>query len=145
MNDPLLSGALAIILAGCAVPPQDATSAGEPRLPPVSPNRPTFSDGTSLVPVGHAQLETGYTFTRREQNGSDGDRSNVAEVTARYRVSEAVEARLLWGGYAWSSTDSGTPMASQASKGPRSQLKPQRMARSMLTMSSAISPRRRAE
>lgn len=79
----------------------------EVALPPISPNRPTFSDGTSLIPVGHAQLETGYTFTRRNEADTDTERNILGELTARYRVSESVEARVLWGGYAWSSTDQG--------------------------------------
>ncbi len=94
---------LAPLLGAC----QATSGSPDAALPPISPNRPTFSDGTSLIPVGHAQIEIGYTFTQRSQGGTDSDRNNLGELTARYRVSESVEARLLWGGYSWSSVDQG--------------------------------------
>lgn len=83
------------------------TAAGrqDGELPPISPNRPTFSDSPGLIPVGHVQLETGYTVAARD----DGDttRHNGPEVVVRYRVSDTVEARLLWGGHAWGESDTG--------------------------------------
>lgn len=88
--------------ASCTVTPTDEQ--GQPLS--IFPNRPTFSDGTSLVPHGHLQIETGYTFTHRH-DGADIDRHNVPEVLARYRVFDSLEARLLWGGYAWSDSESG--------------------------------------
>lgn len=94
-----------LLLAGCA------TTAGgqgnDGALPPISPNRPTFSDGTSLVPVGHVQMETGWTFARRTQAGTGTERHSVPEVVGRFRASESLEVRLLWGGYAWSESDDG--------------------------------------
>lgn len=91
--------------ASCALQTQGEGQRTE--LPPISPNRPTFSDGTTLIPLGHAQLETGYTFTDRKQDGVETQRQNAPEVTARYRVLDTLEARVLWGGYAWSETDAG--------------------------------------
>jgi hypothetical protein len=99
----------ALALAACATGPGTGT-VQEPaasELPPISPNRPTFSDGTSLVPLGHAQIETGYTFTQRDDPGVEATRHNAPEVVARYRLLETLEARLLWGGYAWGETESG--------------------------------------
>lgn len=90
---------LATAFAACAV--QDGGNrpgAAVAELPPISPNRPTFSDGTSLVPVGHVQLETGYTYTKRTQAGVDSERHNVPEVVLRARVSGTVEARAIWNG-----------------------------------------------
>lgn len=92
------------VLSACAAvdaPPQTGT----PTLPPISPNRPTFSDGTSLVPVGHAQLETGWTYTGRAQSGIDSERHNLPEVVLRARVSETIEARAIWNGIAFSDVD----------------------------------------
>ncbi len=102
-----LAGSVALATAGCAVQAGTGQGGAQDDLPPISPNRPTFSDGTSLVPVGHAQLETGVTFAQRSQAGTDTERTNAPEVTARYRISDAVEARLLWSGHAWSATDAG--------------------------------------
>lgn len=93
-----------ILIAACTAPPH-ATSQQDSELPPISPNRPTFSDSPGLIPVGHAQLETGYTFTRRDDPGAEGTRNAVPEVDLRYRALASAELRLLWGGYAWSETD----------------------------------------
>ncbi len=104
----LLAVVMAMHATGCALPPKAAGQ--EPAAaerPPIAPNRPTFSDSTSLVPVGHTQIETGITFARRTQAATETERTNGPEVAARYRVSEAVEARVTWGGQAWSSVDQG--------------------------------------
>ncbi|MCC6673154.1 MAG: transporter [Planctomycetes bacterium] len=100
--------AVALALSGCMVGPgaRERAQAQAAELPPISPNRPTFSDGTTLVPVGHAQLETGYTFTKRSEGGVKTERHNAPEVTARYRALEALELRILWAGQAWSETES---------------------------------------
>ena len=104
----VLGAAVAMAAAGCALPPKSAGQAPSAvELPPISPNRPTFSDGTSLVPVGHTQIETGVTFAQRTQAGVDTARTNVPEVVARYRVSDVVEVRALWGGQTWSTVDQG--------------------------------------
>ncbi|MBL8751158.1 MAG: transporter [Planctomycetes bacterium] len=78
---------------------------GTPAPSPISPNRPTFSDGTSLVPTGHVQLETGWTLTRRSAGGVTTERHSAPEVVVRARVSDTIEARLLWGGMQWSEAD----------------------------------------
>lgn len=98
---------LAFVAAGCAAAATGRQGEAGPALPPISPNRPTFSDGTGLVPVGHAQVETGYTFTKRSQSGVESQRSNAPEVVGRFRASDSLEVRLAWGGYAWSETDQG--------------------------------------
>src|SRR5262245_25520116 len=76
--------------------------------PPISPNRPTFSDGTSLVPLGHLQIETGWTFARRTESTAETVRHNGPEVLVRARVGESLEARLLWNGVVWSDIDAPT-------------------------------------
>lgn len=104
---PLLLAA-ALWLAGCAAHGRTrAPQAGPPtaELPPISPNRPTFSDGTSLVPVGHLQLETGWTYTKRRSAGVDSDRHNVPEVVLRARLGATVEARAIWNGIAFNDVD----------------------------------------
>jgi hypothetical protein len=99
---------LALLASSCATGPHPrGPSTQAEDLPPISPNRPTFSDSPGLVPVGHAQLETGYTFASRSEDGGDTTRSNVPEIVARYRLDDAIELRLLWNGYAWSETDQG--------------------------------------
>jgi hypothetical protein len=105
MKSQLLS--LPVVLAaGCALPgvhtPQQPANA-----PTISTNRPSFSDAASLVPAGHLQVETGYTFTKRNREGVETERHTGPEVLARYRVLDRLEAQLLWGGYAWQDTASG--------------------------------------
>jgi hypothetical protein len=99
---PILAVGLA--LASCAMAPRPQEPAAPP-VPPISPNRPTFSDGTALVPHDLVQVETGYTFTKRNRNGVETERHNVPEVTTRYRVLDNLEARVVWNGYAFTQSE----------------------------------------
>jgi hypothetical protein len=60
-------------------------------------DRPDFTEGTSTVPAGHYQLESGYTFTRQ----GDEESQSLGEVLLRIGVGESVEARLGVGSYDW--------------------------------------------
>lgn len=71
----------------------------QPDLPTISSNRPSFSDSTGLVPANHLQVETGYTFTKRNDGGTETKRHAVPEVLMRYRLFDRLETQLLWGGY----------------------------------------------
>jgi hypothetical protein len=101
----------ALALAACALPPaprqEPSPADAQPSSPTISTDRPSFSDGTGLVPHGHFQLETGYTFTRRSDGGVETERHGAPEVLARYRLLDNLEARLLWGGYLFQETDTG--------------------------------------
>jgi hypothetical protein len=110
---PGLSLVSVVFLTACPLWAQEPAAARQPELPPISPNRPTFSDSTVLVPAGHLQVETGYTFTRRTEAGADAQRSNFPEVVLRYGISDRLEVRAVWGGYAWSEVDAGGGGASR--------------------------------
>lgn len=73
----------------------------------ISTDRPSFSDGTGLVPAGHLQVEAGGTFTRRADGGVDSTRHAGPEVLVRHRVLEGLEARVGWGGYLTQRTEDG--------------------------------------
>ena len=95
---------------GCTVSPP-----GTPPEALISPNRPTFSDGTSLVPRDKVQVEMGWTFTRRDQGGTVASiqvleanlvvnqtaaaHEQIADLLAQLRreraIQIAVEARFL--------------------------------------------------
>lgn len=74
----------------------------------IAADRPGFSDTTSIAPVGHLQLETGYTFTFRSRDGAETQRHNAPEIVARVGVlDDRLELRLATSGYVWSRTDAG--------------------------------------
>jgi hypothetical protein len=62
---------------------------------PLDTDRPDFTEGTSTVPLGHYQLEGGYTFTRFGEE----DSSSLGELLLRIGAGERMEARLGIGSY----------------------------------------------
>lgn len=81
----LLAPGLAVAQAQPQPPAQTASSAF-----PISTDRPSFSDASSLVPVGHPQLETGFTYTFFK--GSHV--LTIGEGLFRYAVADRFELRL---------------------------------------------------
>ena len=67
-----------------------ALPAAAQTLPPLSSDRPDFTEGTGTVPLGHVQLEGGVTW----QEIGDEDSLAVGELLVRYSLAENVEARL---------------------------------------------------
>ncbi len=94
---PLLGG------AACAVP-----EAAAPGALVVASDRPSFSDGTGLAPVGHPTLESGVTVGRDDRPGQRSDRAAAPELLLRARVLERVEARVGYGGLLWRDDAAGT-------------------------------------
>lgn len=79
----------------------------------ISTERPTFGDGCGFAPVGHFQLETGYTFTLRDRAGVETQRHNAPEIMARVGlIDDRLEIRIFTSGYVWSRTDSGSGFVS---------------------------------
>lgn len=75
----------------------------------IATDRPSFSDTAGIVPPGHLQLETGYTFTFRDRQGVETQRHNAPEVLARVGlVDDRLELRLSTSGYVWSRSDDGS-------------------------------------
>ena len=82
----------------------------------ISTDRPSFCDTAGIVPKGHFQLETGYTFTLRDRDGVNSQTSNAPEMLARYTIIEdRLEFRLSTSGYVWNRTNDGT--GSQTAQG----------------------------
>lgn len=73
----------------------------------ISTDRPSFDDTAGIVPKGHLQLETGYTFTLNNHGGSDTQTNNGPEILARYTIiDDRFELRVSTSGYVWSQTTS---------------------------------------
>jgi len=101
---------LVLSLAGVA-----RSEPSPPEAPPVAPtatistDRPSFSDGVGIVPIGRFQLETGWTLTFRDDDAGETIRNNAPEVLARIAVIEdRLELRFLTSGYNWVNSDSGS-------------------------------------
>lgn len=110
----LWRGSIAASLA-CGVMPALAAAqsapvpAAEPAALVISTDRPSFSDGTGIVPVGHLQLETGHTFTFRNRDDVETQRHNGPEILARVAlIDDRFELRLSTSGYTWARSDDGT-------------------------------------
>ncbi len=72
----------------------------------ISTDRPSFDDTAGIVPKGHFQLETGYTFTLNNHSGVNTQTNNAPEILVRYTVLEdRLELRLSTSGYFWTRTD----------------------------------------
>jgi len=84
----------------------------------ISADRPGFSEGAGIVPTGHLQLETGYTFTFRNRDDVETQRHNAPELLARFGLLEdRLEVRLSTSGYVWSRTDDGSGAGFVSSEG----------------------------
>jgi hypothetical protein len=81
-----------LVLVGLALPSplaaQDDT---------IDPDRPDFTEGTGVVPLGRVQVESGFTYSRVE----DVRTRALGEVLVRIPFSKRVEARLGVGSYDW--------------------------------------------
>lgn len=87
--------------------PADGTPVSEAASLTISTDRPSFSDTAGIAPVGHLQLETGYTFTFRDRDGVETQRHNAPEVLARVGViDDRFELRFSTSGYVWSRSQS---------------------------------------
>jgi hypothetical protein len=64
----------------------------------VEPDRPDFTEGTGIVPLGHWQVEGGVTYAHVEED----ETTSLGELLVRIPFSERVEARLGVGSYDWS-------------------------------------------
>jgi hypothetical protein len=81
----------------------------EPTPMVISSDRPSFSDGTGIVPLGHLQVESGYTFTFHVRRDVETQRHNCPEILARVAIAEdRFELRFLTSGYVWTRSSSGS-------------------------------------
>jgi hypothetical protein len=93
-----------------AAAPQTATYAPKIEFKPliIAPDRPGFSDSTSIAPIGHAQFELGYTYTFRDRGGVQTTTHNGPEVLARVGIlDDRLEIRVGTPGHIWEHVDNG--------------------------------------
>jgi hypothetical protein len=92
---------LLLVLAGLTLAPfgarlaaQDAPAAQDDAI---DPDRPDFTEGTGIVPLGRVQVETGVTYSRVDEERTTA----LGEVLVRVPLSKRVEARIGVGSYDW--------------------------------------------
>jgi len=96
-----------------AQPPEIAPAE---KLLTISTNRPSFNDTTGIVPIGHFQLEMGYTFTYRDRDGVESQTHTAPEILARLPIlDDRLELQLGTAGYIWTSSNDGS--GSQSNEG----------------------------
>jgi Putative MetA-pathway of phenol degradation len=79
----------------------------------ISTNRPSFDDTAGIVPIGHFQLETGFTFTFRNRKGVETQTWNAPEVLFRIPfIENRLELQLGTSGYVWSRSNDRSGFAS---------------------------------
>lgn len=91
--------------SGSAPAPSAATTPGPGVAPeePFTADRPGFTFGPTLLPRGHQQVETGYSYGRV---GAERDHA-LGEVLLRAGLASAVEMRLALNSYEFASSPDG--------------------------------------
>jgi Putative MetA-pathway of phenol degradation len=82
---------ICLLVIAAPVAAQDFSGIAEPLVG----DRPDFTESTSVVPRGHVQVESGFTFSRVEEE----EAQSLGEVLVRVGVGERVEARIGAGSY----------------------------------------------
>lgn len=84
---------------------------------PLATDRPDFTEASSVVGWGVAQLESGYTYTYRDdRDGSITHTHGAPEFLWRIGIHEEVELRIIWN-YAWErSIDAGAVSSPQGAE-----------------------------
>lgn len=73
---------------------------------PLTTDRPDATESPFVVGKGRVQIEAGYTFTRDKADGVRTETHVAPEALLRIGLTESLELRLAWEGYAWSRTRS---------------------------------------
>jgi hypothetical protein len=67
-----------------------------PLTEPIITDRPDFTESTAVVPWGHLQFESGYTFTYDDEDGTRSADQTFPEYLLRIGLVEDVELRIGW-------------------------------------------------
>jgi len=86
-----------LILAGLVLAPLTAHALQGDQDDAIDPDRPDFTEGTGIVPLGRVQVEAGATYSRAD----DTRTTAVGEILVRVPLSRRVEARIGVGSYDW--------------------------------------------
>jgi len=62
-------------------------------------DRPDQTESSVTVPIGHVQVEAGWTMTRNEEGTTTVDVHEVPGVLVRTGIHERIELRLGWSGH----------------------------------------------
>ncbi len=67
---------------------------------PLQADRPDFTESPSIMGLGRLQLEGGWIYLHDKAGGVRADMHVLPELLLRYGLTEAIELRLAWPGYA---------------------------------------------
>ena len=76
----------------------------DPMEEPLVTDRPDFTESTDAIPVGHFQLDAGYSFTNDRESKNRTREHTAPEFLLRIGVVEDFELRIGWEGYGWTDT-----------------------------------------
>jgi len=68
---------------------------------PIVTDRPGFSDAAALVPRGHFQIESGYTFSYDREGDRRIYNHTMPEIALRTGLTDWLEFRTQWAGYSY--------------------------------------------
>jgi hypothetical protein len=68
---------------------------------PIDTDRPDFTDSPEVVPYGHIQVESGYTFTYDREGKNRTLQHAAPELLFRLGLFKDFELRIDWPGYVW--------------------------------------------
>lgn len=92
---PLFPGVGATQAPPAGDTPADTSSGADRATAPLVADRPDFTESTLTVSAGRVQVESGYTFSRRERVREHA----IGEVLARIGIAGPLELRLAPGSY----------------------------------------------
>ncbi len=83
----------------------------------IDTDRPSFTPTTGLVPVGRAQIESGYTFVTDESSSERSFTHVFPESALRIGLAPRGELRLFWPGWSYDEVEDRTTGLSTTSNG----------------------------
>ncbi len=79
--------------------PEQRPAAPVRQVPELITDRPDLTESSSTVPAGYVQIETGWIFTREDEEGVRQQVHELPGTLVRIGLVDWLELRTAWGGY----------------------------------------------